>query len=133
MKTIRPIFKVAGIIFLLYFHLLLVTAIAYKAYDTKSLHVENSHGNPVSISPADDKLQPVLIDPAVSLREFVEPVPEPEPEVRIENWMLDAGYLHNEEEPAQAIEEWMQDPDYLDVQRITPTPEWMLRMHFIMN
>jgi len=113
MKTIKPIFKVAGILFLMYFHLMLVTAIAYKANHAQPLGIHDSQENAVSKAPTDETPQPIMIDTLGQPNEFIDPVSDPEPESCIEEWMLDPNYLDNDREPESTIEDWMLDKDYL--------------------
>ncbi|MCX6226165.1 MAG: hypothetical protein NTV01_15685 [Bacteroidia bacterium] len=109
----KPIFKVAGILFLMYFHLMLVTAIAYKANHAQHLDIPESQENPVSIAHPDGTPQPVVIETMGQSNDFVDPVSDPDPESCIEEWMLDPNYLDVEEEPAAPIEAWMLDKEYL--------------------
>jgi hypothetical protein len=132
MKTIRPIFKVAGIIFLMYFHLLLVTAIAYKANHVQNLPVDKCHEKAIGLSTGDGALQNLVTDSLVASEVAIAPVEEPEPDSNIEEWMLNPGYLGSELEPAASIEGWMLDEDYLkaETEPLLCIEEWMLHIHF---
>jgi hypothetical protein len=115
MKTIKPFCKVAGILFLMYFHLMLVTAIGYKVSHAQPTGIPDSQENAVSKAPADETPQPIVIDTPDRPTKFIEPVPDPEPEPCIEGWMLYPNYLDDDIEPVAPIEAWMLDKDYLKI------------------
>jgi hypothetical protein len=90
MKTIKPIFKATGIIFLMYFYLMLVTAIG--------LRMETSA--PISETEPVQSIEDWMLDPG-----YLDD--EAEPAASIEDWMLDPKYLDQEVELLTPTPEWM--------------------------
>jgi hypothetical protein len=92
MKTLKPFYKVAGILFLMYMHLAFIAAIGFKVAHNQASDMNERLQQPVSI---------------------IDSEPEAGPGCEIEDWMLDSGYLGDVAEPVASIESWMLDPDYL--------------------
>lgn len=114
MKTISPIFRIAGILFLLYANLVLINAIIHRTGQAQRFYPSGIQEGVMAVVPAEPVSQPILRNPTEELIRFADPVSETDPESVIEAWMLDPNYLDDEFEPVAPIEAWMLDRNYLN-------------------